>query len=210
MQVRALQGLFCLFGDVDALDHNGFHGPVHAVGRGPRNLINYVLGGLVNNFAENGVAHVQVRRRCHCDEELGAICSWPGICHCQQVGAIELEFWVEFITKHVAGAAATGTGGVAALDHKSIDHAVKYCTIVEWASGFTCGVCGAVFFGTLCQTNEVFHCFWGVISKEFDDNVATVRVQNRGSCLKGHVAYRSELCNTSLRLSVNQFISDFY
>src|SRR5690606_16974813 len=93
----------------------------------------------IQHFAENGVSVVEVRRRHGSDEKLAAIGSGSGIRHCQPTGAIKVEEAHKLVTKLIAGSATACSGGVAALRHELLNHAVES---------------GVVVIPLLCQKDE--------------------------------------------------------
>ena len=73
-----------------------------------------------------------------CDEELAAVgaasAALSGVCHRQDAGRVVAQAGVEFVVELVAGAAAAGAVGIAALRHKAGDYAVKgYAVVVAFA-----------------------------------------------------------------------------
>src|SRR5699024_1682550 len=129
-----------LLSDLDSLDHHVVVRTIDAVGGHTGDLRNDLLGLLVGDLTEDGVAVVQVRGGRHRDEELGAVGARARVGHSQQEWAVELQLRVELVLELVARAAAAGAGRVAALDHEAVDDAVEDRTIVERALVAALGV----------------------------------------------------------------------
>jgi len=123
------------------------------------------------------VTTVQVRRGAQGDEELRAVGAGPGVGHGQQVRAVEREVGVELVAELVAGAAAAGAGGVAALDHEAVDDAVENDAVIEVAGDHVAGVV-AVFLRACGQPGEVGDGLGGLGVEQVQRDVAVVGVQN--------------------------------
>ena len=85
----------------------------------------------------------------------------PRVRHRQQVGLVELQLGVELVAELVARAAAAGAGGVAALDHEAVDHAVEHGAVVERSGRAARRVLGAVVLGALRQIRRSWRRSWG-------------------------------------------------
>ena len=85
--------------------------------------------------AEDRVFSVKVRGRHVGDEKLAAIGAGACIGHGENTGAVVLESALHFIFEAVSGTAAACSGGIAALDHELLDHAVKSNVVVEATFG---------------------------------------------------------------------------
>ena len=85
---------------------------------------------------------------------------------------------MEFIGELVAGAASTGAGGVAALDHETVNDPVEYGAVVEGAVGGAGGIGGFVGCSAISEGDKVFDGFRCVVPKEVDFNVTMVGVHD--------------------------------
>ena len=74
---------------------------------------------------------VQPGSRCQSDEELAAASVRACISHGQNTLVIMLQAFTELVFNLIAGAAHTGTGRVAALNHKTVDYTVKNNTVIK-------------------------------------------------------------------------------
>ncbi|SHS95893.1 Uncharacterised protein [Mycobacteroides abscessus subsp. abscessus] len=90
---------------------------------------------------------------------------------------------MELVGELISRAAASGAGGVTALDHESVDDPVEDGAVVERASGLALGVLGGVLLAAVGQADEVGDGLRGVVTEERDDDVAAVGVQGCGGCL---------------------------
>jgi hypothetical protein len=77
------------------------------------------------------VAAVEVRLSVQGDEELRAVSVGAAVGHREHAGAVVGEVVVELVFELVAGAAAAGTGRVAALDHEVLDDPVELDVVVQ-------------------------------------------------------------------------------
>ena len=180
--MRSEEGLLNLYG----FHNHWLDGAIHAVGGGSGDLQHNLLGCWIGDLTEDGVAVVQVWSWHNGDKELGAVGTWASVCHGQQEWAVELQLWVELVSKAVAWAAHAGAGWVAALDHEAVDHAVENHAVVEGAGSFTGSVLLGVLLGALGQAHKVFHSVWGVVAKELDGDVAVIGVQNCSRSFHAH------------------------
>lgn len=87
----------------------------------------------IGHITENGVFAVKVGCGHVGDEELASIGPWAGIGHGENTGAVVFEPSVDFVFKAVAGSAAAGAGGIAALDHELLDDAMEGEAVVVTA-----------------------------------------------------------------------------
>lgn len=87
---------------------------------------------------------------------------------------------MELVGELVAWSAAAGAGGIAALDHETVDDAVEHRTVVERAGRTAGRVLGRVVLGSLRQTDEVGDGLGGMVAEQRDLDVTTVGVQGRG------------------------------
>lgn len=85
----------------------------------------------VDDFSEDGVSVVEVRRGDFSDEELRAVRIGASIRHGEDAGGVMTEFRAEFVAESVARAASANTARAAALDHEIGNDAVKDESIVE-------------------------------------------------------------------------------
>ena len=102
---------------------------------------------------------VQVRCGAKRDEELRAAGIGAGVGHRQDARDVVFQVRVEFVGNLVAGAATTGAGRVAALDHEPVDDPVKNNAVIEAFAG---------------QVDEIFRGDRRFVFKHFDSNDAFV------------------------------------
>lgn len=86
-------------------------------------------------FTKHRVAVIEKRRRHRGDEKLRAIRARTSIGHGEDAGLVVAQFRVKLIGEFVARATASGFGRVAALQHETINHAVKRNVVVIAAAG---------------------------------------------------------------------------
>ena len=126
----------------------------------------------VDDFAEHGMAVIEVGGVNFGDEELGAVCVGAGVCHGEDAGSVVAEFGIEFIAEAIAGAACADAEGAAALDHEFGDDAVEDEAIVE---GFIFVVAGHGVDGfdlASGESDEVFDGIGGECFCKFADDIA--------------------------------------
>lgn len=103
---------------------------------------------------------VQPRRRCQCDEKLGAVGVGAGVGHAENASAGVLQRWRNFVFELLAVygfAASTGTSRIATLNHEVWNDAVEDKTVEVVA---------------LCERSEVFACLGRMVVVEFDRDEA--------------------------------------
>jgi hypothetical protein len=88
-----------------------------------------------NDFAEDGVFIVEPGRGGDGDEKLAAVGMGTGVGHGEEALFPVVEGGMEFVGEFVAGSAAAGTFGTAALDHKIRDHPVEDQVVEEGLAG---------------------------------------------------------------------------
>ena len=66
------------------------------------------------------------------DEKLTAVRVGSGVRHRKNSFRVVFQFWVKFIRKFVARSASSRAGGVAALNHESIDDAMENHAVVKF------------------------------------------------------------------------------
>src|SRR5688572_11264366 len=99
---------------------------------------------------------VEVRRRSERDEELTAVGLRAGVRHRQDPGAVVPQLRMKLIVELVARAAAALTERVAALDHETLDHAMKNDAVVVRRAGvFLAGLRMRPGLRPLRQAHEV-------------------------------------------------------
>src|SRR5690606_41079035 len=94
----------------------------------------------------------------------------------------------------VAGADATGAGGVPALDHEPVDDPVEQRAVVERSGHRALGVRTGVLLGSLVESDEVGHRLRGQVRPQRDPNVPEVGVQGRtrgGTYAVSHPIHRA-------------------
>src|SRR4030095_5817610 len=82
------------------------------------------------DLSEYRVLVVEVRRGSQRDEELPTVGVGPRVRHGQDAGFAVAEAWMELVGELVAGSADTLPERVAALDHETVDHAMKDDAVV--------------------------------------------------------------------------------
>ena len=144
-------------------------------------LVDDGLGLVIRDFAENGVMAVEPFGWHGGDEELGAVgavdlavhaAAQAGVCHGQQVRAIEGQAWNDFIIEVVARAASAGAQRAATLDHEILDDAVEGQTIVERFVARLTGERVGPFLLASGEAQEVGHGFRGLVIEQVDLDVA--------------------------------------
>ena len=112
-----------------------------------------------------------------------------GVCHGQQVRAIEGQAWNDFIVEVVARAAGASTQRAAALDHEILDDAVEGQTIVERFMGRLAGERVGPFLLASGEAKEVSHGFRCLVVEQVDLDVTFRGAHDDGShgpkCLMG-------------------------
>lgn len=93
------------------------------------------------------------------NEELRSVGVRSGIGHGEHTGTTVSQIGVEFVFKHVAGPAGSGTLGAAPLDHEILNHAVEQERIVKTF---------------VCQFFKIGHGVGGFVVKQFDANATFV------------------------------------
>lgn len=81
---------------------------------------------------------IQPRRRRQGNEELTAVGVGPGICHAQHARTRMFEVGMDLVSEFLAedgAATATGTGGIAGLDHEIRDDAMDEDVVVVAPGG---------------------------------------------------------------------------
>jgi hypothetical protein len=89
-------------------------------------------------MSKNRMLPIQMRRRPQCDEELTPVRPWPAVCHGKGTLVAVFERGYDFVFEFAAvdaAAAATGAGGVAALDHETADNTVEDNVVVFAGAG---------------------------------------------------------------------------
>src|SRR5690625_696799 len=165
-----------LFFDGYALNKDRFDGAVAAIGFNLPDCVNDVSRFLVSNRSKYRVLTQQPLRGRHGDEKLGAVSS-PAhantrVRHGQHIGLVEVQFWVNFIVKHVARPAGSRSFRAAGLQHETANNAVEGQTVVKRFRLFLAGCLIRPFLSSLSQTREVPHCFGSLIGVELDSNIA--------------------------------------
>ncbi len=116
-----------------------------------------VLSG--GDFAKDGVFVIQPGSGHMGDEKLTAIGGGAAIGHREKAGFVVFERGNELVAEIIAGAARSGAGGIAALNHEILDHPVEGNPVVVSA---------------LCQIEEVGGRHGSLIGKEGGGDVALV------------------------------------
>src|SRR5438105_4696193 len=111
-------------------------------------------------FSKHRMSSVEVRGRSKSDEELATVGVWTGVRHREDSFGVVLELGMDFIGECITGAAAACACRVAALDHESIDHAVKDDSVVE------------VFF---CELDEIRNSVGRLLLEELNGEVSQGR-----------------------------------
>ena len=89
----------------------------------------------LSHFAEDGVFAVEPIGHDVGDEELAAVGAGAGVGHRERSDLVLVRIAFELVFEAIAGAAAAGAGGVAALDHEVGDDAVEDGAVVEFVAG---------------------------------------------------------------------------
>src|SRR5277367_1423335 len=97
--------------------------------------IHHVLVGLTFYLSEDGMLAVEPIGYDMRDEELRAVGIRPGVGHRECAGLMFARIVSRFIAEAIAGAAAAGAGGVAALDHEIGDDAVEFHAVIKFVTG---------------------------------------------------------------------------
>jgi len=116
------------------------------------------------DLTKNRVFAVEMGRGNVRDEELAAVGAGASVGHRQRADLVAVRVAREFVGEFVAGATASGSGRVAALDHKVGDDAVKTHAIIK---------------AIACQKNEVVHGFGRVSGEKLHLDVARVGFEGR-------------------------------
>ena len=167
-----------LLGYFNGFNHDGVERYIAGAGSSLGDFQHHFLGLGVGDLTENGVVVGQVGGGGNGDEELRTVGAGTSISHGKQERTIENQFGVEFVGELVAGAASTGAGGVATLDHKTINDPVEYGAVVEGAIGGAGGIGGFVGCSAISEGDKVFDGFRCVVPKEVDFNVTMVGVHD--------------------------------
>ena len=183
-----------LFSDFDAFNHHRLYRAVTGSGGGCGDGVHNFLGLWVSDLTENGVMVGQVTScvRIHSDEELRTVGAGASIGHGQQVRTVKAQLGVELVGELVAGATATGAGGVAALDHEAINDTVEDRPVIEWTLSIASGIRGLVLLRALSQPDKIFNSHRGMVSKKLNGNITTIGVHNRRSGFLCHAHHRNE------------------
>src|SRR5436190_15348845 len=113
-----------LVGDLDAFDDDVLARSVLGAGRGLADGLDDLVA--LGDLAEDRVLAGQPRRGGDGDEELRAVRAGARVRHGQQARLVEPgSAGRDLVLERVAGSARAGAGGVAALDHEAVDHAVE-------------------------------------------------------------------------------------
>src|SRR5258708_1432003 len=152
-------------GSGNAFDAN-LHGDgdaraVHAVARGFGDFVGDVLA--LDDFAEDGVAIIEVRRGRHGDEELAAVGVWPGVGHGEFSALRVAQAGMEFVREVVTRAAAAVALRASALNHEVRDYAVKNQAVVIGPLFLLSADRVLEFLGAFCEADKVFdglRCFF--------------------------------------------------
>ena len=123
-----------------------------------------------HDFAKHGVFAVEMRRGEVGDEKLRTIRMWARIRHRQNTGATVLQAGVKFVFELVAGTAAAGAFGIAALHHEVFDHAVEGRVVVKAVLG---------------QEDEVINGVRHFVGKKLNGEVAFAGVEDGAVFLLG-------------------------
>src|SRR5690606_19819887 len=118
------------------------------------NGIDHILAR--DNLTKDGVLAVKVGLGGVGDEELAAIGVGASIRHRNDARVMLERVAARFVLELVAGAAASGAGGVATLNHEVADYTVEEDAIVE---------------ALACQKDEVVDRLGGVRCGQLDDNI---------------------------------------
>src|SRR5436305_13437227 len=111
--------------DLDPLDHHVLARTIHRAGRDPRDRFDHRVA--VDDLTEYRVFAGEVRRGRDRDEELGTIRVRARVRHREETGTIERRSpGRTLVGERVAGTAAAGPLGIAALDPEVRDHAVEH------------------------------------------------------------------------------------
>ncbi len=132
-------------------------------------------------LAEDGVVAIERLSLCHGDEELAAVGVGSGVGHGQAAGAVEGQAGIELIFELEAGAAVSGAGGVAALNHVSGDDAMEDGSVVERAVmhlGAGDGI-GPVLFA-FSEGGEMRDCFGDLLAEQVAGDASDGGVHDNG------------------------------
>ena len=136
----------------------------------------------VSDFAEDGVAVVEVRLGGERDEKLRAVGVRAGVCHAQNASVVVAQLLVELVVELIAGAAATGFGWVATLNHEALDDAVEGDIVVQRLALDVLARLGVgPGFATSCEADEVIDGPWCAVVVQFDIDVSLVSVEGRSN-----------------------------
>src|SRR5580704_2862500 len=138
------------------IDPHLLDGPVLGAARDLGNLLHHLIA--LDHFAENAVLVVEPGRGGNGDKELAAVGAGAGIGHGEQAVPGMIEVLMKFVGEFVAGAAAAGAFGVAALDHEIRNDAVEDGAIVERLAGL----------GSLGERDEVLYSEWSLVGEKLD------------------------------------------
>src|SRR5579883_1084050 len=83
------------------------------------------------DFAENRMLIVEVRRRDEGDEELAAVGVRSCVRHRKNSRLRMPELWIEFIFELISGTASASAERIAALNHETINDAVKNRPVIK-------------------------------------------------------------------------------
>src|SRR3954470_21607455 len=110
--------------DVDPLDHDIVDRLVRALCLQFADRLHDVIP--VSHLTEDRVFAIQPRGFCDSQEELTPIGPWAGVRHREPAGLVERRtVWRALVLELVAWPASPAPHRVAALDHETVDHAVK-------------------------------------------------------------------------------------
>ena len=115
------------------------------------------------------------------DEELAAVGVGAGVGHGQAAGLVEVQIWIEFILKLIAGVSQAGSRRVAALNHELRDDAMEGGAVVERlvVLHFLGRGVGPVL-SALGQGDKVGHRFWGLLLEELTGDAAHRGIHDHG------------------------------
>src|SRR5690349_10270267 len=93
------------------------------------NLVHHILAA--GDLPEHGVLAIEPIGDDVGDEELAAVGIGSGVGHGEGADFMLIRIAPGLVLKFIAGSAAAGAGGIAALDHEVGDHAMKHGAVVK-------------------------------------------------------------------------------